>query len=65
MKDKDTKNFEEFRNKTFNVGDFLDASAKVIAKNITEDGLPASVALIIPVIIIEILKSLEETDDEE
>lgn len=67
MKGKDMKNFEEFRSKTFNVGDFLDASSKIIAKNITEDGLPASVALIIPIIIIEILRSLddEETNDEE
>ena len=59
------KNFEEFRKKTFNVGDFLDASSKIIAKNITEDGMPASVALLIPVVIIEILKSLEEETDTE
>ncbi len=57
--------FKEFVEKKFRVKDILDTTSEILARDVTDGTLPIPEALLFPVILVEVLKTVNEKMEEE
>jgi len=57
--------FKEFVEKKFKVKDILDTTSEILARDVVDGTLPIPEAMLFPVILIEVLKTVNEKMKEE